>query len=50
MVVTWVEEHVALDDDYTPPVLRVHSSNMAGRPRLEAALASIERMMAKRKD
>ncbi|MDP9225671.1 MAG: hypothetical protein M3P18_17890 [Actinomycetota bacterium] len=48
LVVTWVEERVAMDDDYIPPILHVHSSNMAGRQRLEAAVASIERLVARR--
>ena len=48
MVVTWVEERVATDDDYVPPVIHVHSSNMAGRQRLELAVRSIERIVAAR--
>lgn len=47
-VVVWVEERVAMDDDYVPPTIHVHSSNVGGRPRLEAAVASIERLMARR--
>ena len=48
MVAVWIEERVATDDDYTPPVIHVHSSNVAGRQRLEAAAASIERCMLRR--
>jgi hypothetical protein len=48
LVATWIEERVANDDDYVPPVLHVHSSNVGGRQRLEAAVASIERIMARR--
>ncbi|MEA2581360.1 MAG: hypothetical protein QOE83_2252 [Actinomycetota bacterium] len=47
-VVAWIEERTATDDDYVPPCLHVHSSNLAGRSRLEAAVASIERIVAKR--
>ena len=48
MVAVWIEERVATDEDYIPPVIHVHSSNVAGRQRLEAAVASIERIVAKR--
>ena len=48
MVAVWIEQRVATDDDYVPPIIHVHSSNVAGRQRLEAAVASIERMMARR--
>lgn len=47
-VVAWVEQRVALYETYVPPVIHVHSSNVAGRARLEAAAESIERMIAKR--
>jgi hypothetical protein len=47
-VAVWIEERAATDDTYIPPVVHVHSSNVAGRQRLEAAVASIERLMARR--
>lgn len=47
-VAVWIEERVASDDSYLPPVLHVHSSNIAGRQRLEAAVASIDRLVARR--
>jgi hypothetical protein len=48
MVAVWIEERVFTDNDYVPPIIHVHSSNVAGRERLEAAVASIERLMARR--
>ncbi len=50
MVAVWIEERAATDDDYVPPILHVHSSNVGGRPRLEAAIASIELIVAKRSE
>ena len=47
-VAVWIEERVALDENYVPPILHVHSSNVGGRERLEAAVASIERLVARR--
>lgn len=47
-VAVWIEERVATDDDYTPPLIHVHTSNVAGRDRLEATVRSIERLMSKR--
>lgn len=47
-VAVWIEERVATDDTYIPPILHVHSSNVAGRERLEAAVRSIERIVAAR--
>jgi hypothetical protein len=48
MVATWIEEKAATDDSYRPPILHVHSSNVGGRQRLEAAVASIERFVTRR--
>jgi hypothetical protein len=48
MVAVWVEQRVATDDNYIPPVIHVHRSNVAGRERLEAAVRSIERIVASR--
>ncbi len=48
MVVAWIEERTALEEAYQPPTIHVHSSNISGRERLEAAVASIERIVARR--
>jgi hypothetical protein len=48
MVAVWIEECVFADESYVPPLLHVHSSNVAGRARLEAAVASIERRVKER--
>ena len=42
-VLTWIEEQI-YKNFYTPPKIRVHSANPAGRKRMEAAAKSIERM------
>ena len=47
-VAVWIEEKTFSDDQYIPPTIHVHSSNISGRPRLEAAIASIEKIMARR--
>jgi hypothetical protein len=47
-VLAWIEQRVFTDDDYLPPVVHVHSSNVAGRERLEAAVRGIERIVAAR--
>ncbi len=47
-VAVWVEARVTTDDDYVPPIIHVHSSNVVGRERLEAAARSIERIVAGR--
>ena len=47
-VVAWIEERAALDEKYEPPTTHVHSSNISGRQRLEAAVANIERIVARR--
>ena len=48
MVVSWIEERTALDETYRPPAVHIHSSNISGRERLEAAVRNIERMIAER--
>ena len=47
-VAVWIEEKVATDYTYIPPTLHVHSSNVGGRQRLEAAVASIEGYVSRR--
>ncbi|MEL6428870.1 MAG: cyclic-phosphate processing receiver domain-containing protein [Planctomycetota bacterium] len=46
-VVLWLETQVALHG-FDPPELRVHSANSAARARMEAGLASMARLVARR--
>jgi len=46
-VVLWIEEAVATGD-FAPPTIRVHSANSSARIKMEAGIASIERMAARR--
>ena len=46
-VVLWLEDQVALHG-FDPPALRVHWANSAARARMEAGLASIARLVARR--
>ena len=48
-VLLWIEERAATDPSYVPPVIHVHSSNIVARQRMESAVASIERIVARRK-
>ncbi len=45
-VLLWLEEQVATKG-FVPPKCRVHSANSAARVRMEAAIASIERLAIK---
>lgn len=47
-VVLCIEERVALDPDYEPPIIHVHTSNVGARDRMEAAVRGIESMLARR--
>lgn len=44
-VLLWIEEQVVFHG-FSPPRLSVHSANPAARPRMEAAVASIGRLVA----
>jgi len=46
-VVLWLEEAVATSD-FVPPVITIHSANSAARARMEAGVAEIERLLARR--
>jgi hypothetical protein len=46
-VILWIEEAVALRG-FHPPQLRVHSANAPARLKMQAGIASIERLMAAR--
>ena len=47
-VLLWIEERVATDDDYFPPTIHIHTSNIGARDRMENALAGISRLIARR--
>lgn len=42
-VLLWIEQAVA-ERDYVPPAIRIHTSNPAARPRMQAAVRSIQRL------
>jgi hypothetical protein len=46
-VVKWIEESVALNN-FTPPIIYIHSANPPGRRRMDAGIASIKRLLALR--
>jgi hypothetical protein len=46
-VILWIEEAVALRG-FSPPKLTVHSANAQARSRMQAGIASIERLAARR--
>ena len=48
-VAVWIEEAVALRG-FIPPEISIHSANSVGRQRMAAAIASIERLLAARRD
>lgn len=48
-VLLWIEERAAEDDAYIPPLIHVHSSNVVARQRMESAVASIQRIVARKK-
>jgi len=47
-VLTWIEEAVATRGFRPPPIITVHSANLAGRLRMLAAIAAIRRLEAGR--
>jgi hypothetical protein len=46
-VATWIEEAVATRG-FVPPTIKVHSANVVGRARMEQAIASIARLVARK--
>jgi hypothetical protein len=42
-VLLWIEEQVA-SNGFVPPEIDVHSDNAGARPKMEAAIASIQRL------
>lgn len=49
-MVVWIEERVALDNGYVPPIIHIHSSNNGARDRMESAVVAIERLVARRSE
>ena len=47
-VAKWIEERVANDCNYFPPMILIHSANPVGRRNIAAACDSIERMLSNR--
>jgi hypothetical protein len=47
-VLLWIEARTALDETYLPPVIHIHTSNTGALSRMEAAVRSIERLVARR--
>ncbi|WP_038487633.1 cyclic-phosphate processing receiver domain-containing protein [Janthinobacterium agaricidamnosum] len=47
-VVLWLEEAVALRN-FNPPMISVHSANSSARQKMEAGIAAIYRLVARRK-
>lgn len=47
-VVVWLEEAVALNN-FNPPMIFVHSANSSARQKMEAGIASIQRLAAGRR-
>lgn len=47
-VLLWLEERVAHDQDFQPPVIHVHTSNLGARDRMESAVQGIANLVARR--
>ncbi len=47
-VLLWIEERAATDDDYLPPVIHIHTSNVGARDRMESAVVGIQNILARR--
>lgn len=47
-VLTWIEERVALDEAYEPPVIHIHTSNIGTRDRMESAVVGIANLLLRR--
>lgn len=45
-VILWIEEQV-YTNNYSPPVIRIHSSNTSARKKMELGIKSINKYMAK---
>lgn len=47
-VLTWIEERVATDEAYQPPIVHIHTSNIGARARMESAVQGIANFIARR--
>jgi hypothetical protein len=45
MVLLAIERRAAEDDNYTPPIIHIHTSNIGARDRMESAVIGIERIV-----
>lgn len=48
-VLVWIEEQVASDDAYQPPILGIHTSNIGARDRMESAVQGIANLVQQRR-
>lgn len=48
VVFLWIENRVATDDSYFPPVIRVHSANTTEANKMRRGFAGIERLLQRR--
>jgi Cyclic-phosphate processing Receiver domain len=44
-VLLWIEERVATDPGYEPPMIHIHTSNIGSRGRMESAVQGIQRLV-----
>jgi hypothetical protein len=49
-VLLWIENRVAFDDAYLPPVMHVHSGNQPAHERMQRAVDAIEARVARRQE
>lgn len=47
-VLRHIEDRVAADPEYVPPSIKIHTANCGARPKMEAAVESINRFIARR--
>ena len=47
-VILWIEEQV-VTNNFSPPLIKVHSANTSARQKMEAGIESIERLKLKNK-
>lgn len=47
-VIAWIEERVATDHSYRPPIIYIHTANPAARVRMLAARDAIDRIVKER--
>lgn len=47
-VLKWIEEKVAFDDAFEPPVIHIHTSNLGARDQMESAVQGIANLLTRR--